>query len=172
MSPTRPLRFDPILEARRQWEEHGWEEAAPGMAAVTSVIRAHQIYMARVEAVLRPFDLSFARYELLMVLLFSRRGALPLNRLGSRLQVHPTSVTNAVDRLETQGMLRRLPHPTDGRTTLAEITAAGRRVARKATDALNTEVFARPGLDADEVASLLAVLAKLRGGAGDFDPAG
>ena len=168
--PPRPLRFDPILEARRQWEAHGWEEAAPGMAAVTSVIRAHQIYMARVEAVLRPFDLSFARYELLMVLLFSRRGSLPLNKLGSRLQVHPTSVTNAVQRLEKQGMLRRLPHPTDGRTTLAEITPAGRKVARKATDALNAEVFTRPGLDPGAVVSLLDVLASLRAGAGDFDP--
>ena len=170
MSRPRPLRFDPILEARRQWEVHGWSGAAPGMAAVTSVIRAYQIYMARVEAVLRPFDLSFARYELLMVLSFSRRGSLPLNKLGSRLQVHPTSVTNAVDRLAQQGMLRRVAHPTDGRTTLAEITPSGRRVARKATDALNAEVFADPGLDANEVGSLLTILTKLRAGAGDFEP--
>lgn len=168
MSRPRPLRFDPILEARRQWEAHGWSEAAPGMAAVTSVIRAYQIYMARVEAVLRPFDLSFARYELLMVLLFSRRGSLPLNRIGARLQVHPTSVTNAVDRLEKQGMLERVAHPTDGRTTLAEITPSGRRVARKATDALNAEVFAHPGLEGAEVRSLLSILTELRAGAGDF----
>ena len=171
MSEARPLRFDPIMEARRQWEAHGWADAAPGMAAVTSVIRAHQIYLARVERVLRPFDLSFARYELLMVLLFSRRGALPLSKLGSRLQVHPTSVTNAVDRLEKQGMLKRVAHPTDGRTTLAEITPAGRRTAKKATDALNDAVFAQPGLDAGEVGSLLTVLARLRAGAGDFEPA-
>lgn len=170
MSRPRPLRFDPILEARRQWEAHGWPDAAPGMAAVTSVIRAHQIYLARVEAVLRPFDLSFARYELLMVLLFSRRGALPLSKLGSRLQVHPTSVTNAVDRLEQQGMLKRVAHPTDGRTTLAEITPAGRRVARKATDALNAEVFTDPGLDEGEVGSLVSTLTRLRAGAGDFAP--
>lgn len=169
MSPARPLRFDPILEARRQWEAHGWEEAATGMAAVTSVIRAHQIYMARVDAVLRPYDLSFARYELLMVLLFSRRGSLPLNKLGSRLQVHPTSVTNAVDRLEQQGMLRRVPHPTDRRTTLAEIIPAGRRAARRATDALNEEVFSVPGLDGPEVAALWTVLVHLRAGAGDFE---
>ena len=169
MSPSRRLRFDPIAEARRQWEVHGWEEAAPGMAAVTSVIRANQIYMARVEAVLRPLELSFARYELLMVLLFSRRGSLPLNKLGIRLQVHPTSVTNAVDRLEQQGLLRRAAHPTDGRTTLAEITPAGRRVARKATDALNAEVFTGPGLAAGQVGQLLEVLTELRKGAGDFE---
>jgi DNA-binding MarR family transcriptional regulator len=166
----RPLRFDPILEARRQWETHGWTDAAPGMAAVTSVVRAHQIYMARVESVLRPLDLSFARYELLMVLLFSRRGSLPLSKLGSRLQVHPTSVTNAVDRLERQGFIRRVPHPTDGRTTLAEITADGRKVARRATDEVNSQVFAAPGLDRKDVDVMIEVLARLRSGAGDFAP--
>lgn len=169
MSPARPLRFDPILEARRQWEAHGWSDAAPGMAAVTSVIRAHQIYMARVEAVLRPLELSFARYELLMVLHFSRRGSLPLNKLGSRLQVHPTSVTNAVDRLERQGMIKRVGHPTDRRTTLAEITPSGRQAALDATDALNEAVFSAPGLDPEEVGSLLAVLARLRERTGDFE---
>ena len=170
MTPARPLKFDPIMEARRQWEAHGWGDAAPGMAAITSVIRAHQIYMASVEAVLRPFDLSFARYELLMVLLFSRRGSLPLSKLGSRLQVHPTSVTNAVDRLQNQGMLKRVAHPTDGRTTLAEITPAGRDVARKATDALNSAVFVQPGLEPDAVDALVDVLVRLRAGAGDFEP--
>jgi DNA-binding MarR family transcriptional regulator len=142
------------------------------MAALTSVIRAQQIFMARVDAVLRPLALSFARYELLMILLFSRRGALPLNKLGSRLQVHPTSVTNAVDRLEEQGLLRRLAHPTDGRTTLAEITGRGRQVARDATDALNAGVFTAPGLEPAEVAELVAILQRLRQGAGDFEPPG
>ena len=149
--------------------EHGWGDAAPGMAAVTSVIRAQQIFLARVDAALRPYNLSFARYELLMVLLFSRRGALPLNKLGSRLQVHPTSVTNAVDRLEHQGYLRRLPHPTDGRTTLAEITAEGRKIAAEATEALNAEVFEHPGLESREVRQLVETLARLRLAAGDFE---
>ena len=170
MRPARPLRFDPILEARRQWEDHGWKDAANGMAAVTSIIRAQQIYMSRVDVALRPFELSFARYELLMVLLFSRRGSLPLSKLGARLQVHPTSVTNAVDRLEQQGLLLRVAHPTDGRTTLAEITEAGRRVAREATEELNREVFERPGLEGPEVSELVAIIGRLRKGAGDFQP--
>ncbi|HET9077285.1 MAG TPA: MarR family transcriptional regulator [Acidimicrobiales bacterium] len=170
MAPTRPLRFDPILEARRQWEARGWQVAAPGMAAVTSVIRAQQIYLARVDAALRPYSLTFSRYELLMVLLFSRRGSLPLNKLGARLQVHPTSITNAVDRLEEQGLLCRVPHPTDGRTTLAQITAEGREVALRATGALNTQVFESPGLDPPEVQELVDILGRLRRGAGDFEP--
>ena len=102
-------------------------DAAPGMAAVTSVMRAQQILQARVDDVLRPFGLTFARYEVLMLLHFTSRGSLPI-KMGERLQVHPTSITNAVDRLERPGWSRR-PHPTDGRATLVEISGAGRHGA-------------------------------------------
>jgi DNA-binding MarR family transcriptional regulator len=168
LAASRPLKFDPILEARRQWIQHGWGEAADGMAAVTSVFRVQQIYLARIDAVLRPLGLTFARYEVLMLLVFSRRGALPLNVVGSRLQVHPTSVTNAVDRLESQGLLRRVPHPTDRRTTLAEITPDGRQVAVTATEAVNRAVFVDPHLTSDETGGLVSLLTRLREEAGDF----
>ncbi len=168
MPASRPLKFDPILEARRQWVEHGWPDAAEGMAAVTSVFRVQQIYLARIDAVLRPLGLTFARYEVLMLLVFSRRGALPLNVVGSRLQVHPTSVTNAVDRLETQGLLRRVPHPTDRRTTLAEITDAGRALGKQATESVNEAVFVDPHLTPKETDDLIRLLARLRAEAGDF----
>jgi DNA-binding MarR family transcriptional regulator len=167
-----PLPYDPIEEARRQWREHGWDAAADGMAAVTSIVRAQQIYLSRIDAVLRPLDLTFARYEVLMLLLFSRTGSLPLNKVGSRLQVHPTSVTNAVDRLEAHGLLRRVPHPTDRRTTLAEILPAGRELALRATGAVNAGVFDDPQLDPAEITRLLEVLGQLRHAVGDFDAPG
>ena len=105
------LPFDPIEEARRQWIEHGWADVSNGMAAVTSIMRAQQLFLGRVDSVLRPYELTFARYELLMLLVFSRTGALPLSRIGARLQVHATSVTSAVDRLERQGFVRRATAP-------------------------------------------------------------
>src|SRR3954469_25930453 len=108
---SRRLPFDPVAEARRQWVDHGWAEAADGMAAVTSLMRAQQIVLTRVEEALRPYNLPFARYEVLMLLLFSRRGSLPMARIGERLQVHPASVTNAVDRLEAAGLGRPSPPP-------------------------------------------------------------
>jgi DNA-binding MarR family transcriptional regulator len=164
----QPLPFDPIAEARRKWTEHGWGSAAEGMSVVTSVVRAQQILMARVDEQLRDLDLTLARYEVLMLLVFSRRGALPLGVIGSRLQIHPTSVSSAVERLVVQGFVRRVRHPTDGRTKLAEITASGRDRAREATSRLNDTVFAEPGLDADDVGVLIAVLTRLRANAGDF----
>ena len=160
--------MDLIAESRRHWEARGWTEAAPGMAAVTSVMRAQQVLQARVDEVLRPFDLTFARYELLMLLELSSRGSMPLKKVSERLQVHPTSVTNAVDRLAASGLVARRPHPTDRRATLVEVTDEGRRVALKATDALNAEVFARPGLAPARVAELVDVLTDLRADAGDL----
>ena len=168
MGPT-PLPFDPIEEARRQWRAHGWDAAADGMAAVTSVIRAHQVYLARVDRVLRPFGLTFARFEVLRLLSFSRRGEMPLSMLGARLQVHPASVTNAVDRLEDDGLVRRRPHDTDGRTTLAEITPAGRELVERATAELNRIVFEEPGITPEQARRVFSVLRVLRYNAGDFE---
>lgn len=169
MTASDPLPVDPIAEARRQWAERGWGEVAEGMAAVTSLMRAQQIVLARVETVLRPRGLTFARYELLMLLKFSRHGALSMKRASSRLQVHPTSVTNAVDRLEGAGLVVRRPHPRDGRATLVELTAAGGVAAEEATTELNATVFADPGLDPVRLGQLVEVLTELRRDAGDFE---
>lgn len=163
-----PLPFDPIAEASKNWSAAGWSDAANGMALVTSVMRAHQILLRRVDATLAGFDLTFARFEVLMLLDFSRTGQLPLSKVGQRLQVHPASVTNAIDRLETAGLVERRPHPADGRTTLAAITSLGRRRVRRAATALNQDVFTDVGLDAAAASSVVAHLAQLRSAAGDF----
>jgi len=161
------LDFDPIAEARRQWDAHGWGEVADGMAALTAVMRAQQLLLARCDEVLADFDLTFARYELLALLSFTRHGELPLGKAGARLQVHPASVTNAVNRLVEAGLVQKLPHPTDGRGTLASITADGRVVAEAATARLNAEVFGALGLSATEARQLTALLAKVRAASGD-----
>jgi DNA-binding MarR family transcriptional regulator len=168
MPPGGSLQFDPIDEARRQWTSHGWEAEAPAMAALTSIMRVQQIFLARVEHVLRPLGLTFARYETLRLLAFSRAGSLPLGKVGERLQVHPGSVTNAIDRLEEQRLVRRCPHPTDGRTTLAEITPRGRRLTEQATEELNAAVFSSLGLTKRELNDLFDILRKVRFGSGDF----
>ncbi len=165
----RKLRaVDTIAEARRQWDAHGWADVSEGMAAITSIMRAQQIMLARVDEVLKPFELTFARYELLMLLLFSSRGSMPIKKASERLQVHPTSITNAVDRLESAGLVTRMPHPDDGRATLLAATDAGRERALEATEQLNSVVFAHPGLPAGRVRTLISVLRDLRENAGDF----
>ncbi|MGC4933981.1 MarR family transcriptional regulator [Gordonia sp. DT30] len=162
------MRFDPIAEAKANWTAAGWGDVSDGMVAVTSVMRAHQILLARVESALRPYDLTFSRFELLRLLAFSRQGALPITKASDRLQVHVTSVTHAIRRLDEAGLVRRLPHPTDGRTTLVEITELGRTTVEDATATLNREVFADVGMDGDEIGGLVGAIQSLRHHAGDF----
>lgn len=166
---AKPLAQDPIGQARRHWEEHGWGDAADGMAAVTAVMRTSQILFTRVETVLKPFGLTFSRFELLALLSFTASGALPMAKAGARLQVHPTSVTNTVDRLEQAGLAERRPHPSDGRTVLVEITPAGRELVPLAASALNAEVFSRPGFGQQDLTELTDILTRFRRRAGDFD---
>ncbi len=167
VSMVRPLGlpFDPIERAGQTWEQHFGPAAA--MRAATSVFRVQQILLARFDEALKPHDLTFARYEVLVLLTFSRTGELPLKVIGSRLMVHPTSVTNAIDRLTTAGYVERRPNPADGRGVLARITNAGRAVVEKATTALTGMDFGLADLPPDELGALFDILRRVRLGAGD-----
>jgi len=139
------------------------------MAAVTSVMRSYQLLIGRADALLQPFDLTFARYEVLMLLTFSRAGELPAGKIGERLQVHPASVTNALDRLERQTLVTRRPNPADGRGVLAGITSNGRDVSSKSTEALNRDLFEALPLPERDLLELFRVLRRLRHAFGDFE---
>jgi DNA-binding MarR family transcriptional regulator len=160
------LPFDPVQRAFELWQRR-WGEST-SMLAVTSLMRAHQLVLAEVDALVKPYGLTFARYEALVLLTFSRTGALSLSKIGERLQVHPTSVTNIVDRLAKAGLVERKPNPDDGRGILAEITADGRDVVEKATADLMAAEFGLGALDAAQHRSLFATLRELRLAAGDF----
>ena len=139
--------------------------------AVTSVMRAQQILLGRLNEALDPFGLTFPRYEALMLLHFSRAGSLPLGKMGARLQVHPASVTNLVDGLERADYVQRAPHPSDRRTTLATITESGREVAQDATEALHEMRFGTEPLDDEALSAVTEILRQARAGAGDFERA-
>jgi DNA-binding MarR family transcriptional regulator len=160
------LPFDPIERAAEIWGERFGP--ADAMAAVTSIMRAQQILLSGLDGLLRPHGLTFARYEALVLLAFSRRGALPLRVMGERLMVHPTSVTNTVDRLEAGGLVRRRPNPRDGRGTLAEITPSGREVMARSTADLMAARFGMAGYDPLELGEIFTLLRGLRVSAGDF----
>ena len=163
------LPFDPIERAGATWEQRFGPASA--MRAATSVFRVQQILLARFDEVLRPHELTFARYEVLVLLTFSRTGELPLKVIGSRLMVHPTSVTNAIDRLVAAGYVRRRPNPEDGRGVLAGITDQGRAVVETATAALTELDFGLGDLSEAECASLFDTLRRVRLGAGDVQTA-
>lgn len=167
MSPQPlDLPFDPIERAGELWEERfGPAEA---MRAATSIMRAQQLLIGRFDAVLKPHALTFARYEALVLLHFSRSGALPLSVIGQRLMVHPTSVTNSIDRLVSQGLVERKPNPRDGRGVLAAITPTGRELVATATDDLMRDGFGLGAYDREQLDELFHLLRVIRLDAGDF----
>lgn len=161
------LPFDPIARADELWTRR-WG-AAPSMAAITSIMRAHQILLAQVDAVVKPYGLTFARYEALVLLTFAQAGELPMSKIGERLMVHPTSVTNTVDRLQKSGLVAKRPNPNDGRGTLASITEKGREVCDAATRDLMDMDFGLGAYDAEGCAEIFALLRPLRVAAEDFE---
>lgn len=163
------LPFDPIARADELWTQR-WG-AVPAMSAITSIMRAQQILLGQVDAVVKPYGLTFARYEALVLLTFSKAGELPMSKIGERLMVHPTSVTNTVDRLVGSGLVSKRPNPNDGRGTLASITEKGREVVDAATRDLMAMDFGLSVYDDEECAEIFALLRPLRTAAGDFDEA-
>jgi len=160
------LPFDPIARAGDLWERR-WGRS-PAMLAVTSIMRAQAILIAELDARLRPYELTFARYEALVLLTFSSSGALSLSKIGERLMVHPTSVTNTIDRLERQGYVRRRPNPRDGRGVLAEITETGRDAVERATRDLMSADFGLGAYAEGDLSTIFDLLRSLRVTAGDF----
>ncbi len=163
------LSRDPIELARENWNAAGWVDSSDGMALVTSVMRVQQVLLTTIDELLKPFGLTFARFEVLMLLEFSRAGELPVGKIGERLQVHPASVTNAVKRLEGAGHVTRRPNADDGRSVLAAITAQGRALVAEAAELLNAEVFTTVPLPATARDELYELLRRWRSHFEDFE---
>jgi DNA-binding MarR family transcriptional regulator len=138
------------------------------MASATSIMRVQQLLLGDFDATVGRHGLTFARYEALVLLAFSREGRLPMSKIGQRLMVHPTSVTNIVQRLVAQGLVERDPNPADGRGMLATITPAGRTIMEAATKDLVAGGFGLGALTPEERELLFTLLRKVRLAAGDF----
>src|SRR5205085_1150219 len=78
-SGRRGRRRDPVDEATRHWQQR-YDEAAR-FRALTSLIRTYGAAVRAIEALLRPLGLTLSRFEILLVLSFTRSGALPIMRL-------------------------------------------------------------------------------------------
>jgi DNA-binding MarR family transcriptional regulator len=166
--PSNRVDIDPIDLTHASWASSGWVDAAQGMAIIASVMRVQQVLLARVEAILRPLGLTFARYEVLMLLRFSSKGCLPVGKIGERLQVHPASVTNAVQRLEQDGYVSRTSNPVDGRSVLAEITPRGKKLIEHASAQLGSQVLSIVPIPAAEQREVYTMLKGMRHAFGDF----
>ena len=85
---------------------------------------AHRLE-ARVEAALGAVGLSLAKFGVLKALA-EAGDSLPLSQLAQRIQCVRSNITQLVDRLEADGLVRRLDDPDDRRVVRAALTQAGR----------------------------------------------
>jgi DNA-binding MarR family transcriptional regulator len=165
----RSSPYDVVEASRRVWLDRWDPASASGNAVFTAILRSHQMLMHRVDVVMKEHGLTFARYEVLAWLAAEPDSALTLSWISEVLRIPQATVTNLIDRLVTDGLVRRIPHPTDARTTLAEITDHGRQVVDEATVELNERVYGPLELVEDERAGLVGLLHDLRSRGGEFD---
>lgn len=176
MAPPYPSRmgfqrapFDVVEASRRVWLERWEPEAASGMAVFSAILRSYQLLVDQVNKVMRSYHLTFARYEVLAWLAMDPDSALTLSWISKTLRIPPATVTNIIDQLEDDKLIRRVPHPSDARTTLAVITSRGRKVANDATRDLNSIVYGNVGLSEKKRLQLVDLLAELRANGNEFD---
>lgn len=159
---TEDMKSDPVEEAVRQWSDRYADGSA--FRVMTSLVRAYSAGIRGVESVLREFDLNLSRYEVLLLLSFTRRGSLPMGRLRDLLMVHGSSVTYLVRRLEGAGLVERRRGEEDGRVILVSITSEGQEIVERASTRLVEAGFGPiSGYEEDERDELSRLLARLRG---------
>jgi DNA-binding MarR family transcriptional regulator len=86
------------------------------------------------------------------------RRPMSMGELAAALEIDPPNATGLVDELESLGLARRRPHPTDRRTKLVEATRKGKELARRADTILGTPPPALSALTADDLEALRRIL--------------
>ena len=172
MEPDGPrARRDPIELAIENWTAQGWADATPGMAMVTSVMRGSSCCCNRSNGCCARWALTFARYEVLGVLVVQpdRRPTRGQDRRAAAGP--PASVTN-VDRLGGRRAGPQDRNPQDGRSVLARITGARAALAAEASAELELDVFTKVPLPVADLDSLFAVMRATCGGPSATSPEG
>jgi DNA-binding MarR family transcriptional regulator len=99
--------------------------------------------------------MSFGRSRALRRL---ARKPMSMGELAAVLGIDPPNATTLVADMESQGLVRRRPHPTDGRAKVVEPTRKGKQLARRADDILATPPPGISALSTDELETLRRLL--------------
>ena len=157
---AQPAR-DPVEEAAARWAER--YPGAAGFRALSSLVRGYSATAREMDGMLRPLGLNLSRFELLLLLSFSRAGALPTMRIRDLLMVHGSSVTYLVDRMIEAGWVARESDPADRRISLVRLTETGRETVEAAAALVAGHGFGPlAALDDAALDGLSSLLGRLR----------
>jgi DNA-binding MarR family transcriptional regulator len=166
-APADP-RPGPAVRDAIGWAAHYWDENEADLGdparflAAMSLLRSYQRVSSAMDRALKPLEIGRTGYLVLMTLLLSETGTRSISELSVQVLVHPTTMTQLTVQLDQSGLIRKQPHPTDRRTTLAVITPAGRALAREATRLLDGQGFGFEHLDEAEARQLTELLRDAR----------
>jgi MarR family 2-MHQ and catechol resistance regulon transcriptional repressor len=120
--------------------------------------RAVEAYAEKSISQLEMCGSDFAVLEALL-----HKGPLPVNEIGKKVLLTSGSITVAVDRLETKGLVERRAHGTDRRARIVHLTKAGRKLITRvyADHAADMEQLASASLTRAERDSLIRLLKKI-----------
>jgi DNA-binding MarR family transcriptional regulator len=110
----------------------------------------------------REFDLPLTHFEPMSVM--DRLPNCRVYDIASELGITTGGTSKLVDRIEASGYCRRLPNPEDRRSSLLELTPAGKRLFAEAGEAFDDELERRLGAAVPErtLRQLGATLTRLR----------
>jgi DNA-binding MarR family transcriptional regulator len=125
------------------------------------LLQAGRAQYARLEDALKGVGLSAAKYYVLSHLV-KMREPVPLRMLAEEQECVPSNMTTLVDRLEADGLVRRVDDPTDRRSKRAELTPLGvEKAAAGAEVVAKVEAAFAESLDPTERVALAKVLSSL-----------
>jgi DNA-binding MarR family transcriptional regulator len=134
-------------------------DAAPAVAREVWLLMSDLVLEhGRRREVAEAVGISFGRARAVRRL---ARRPMSMGELAAALGIDPPNATVVVDDLESQGLVRRRPHPTDRRAKVVEATPDGQELARRADDILGTPPAALAALGADDLAALRRILERV-----------
>jgi DNA-binding MarR family transcriptional regulator len=151
---------DRIVQA---WSRRDPQLDSSSLEVTGRLVLCASYYERAVIAVLQPFGLSIADFDVLNTLrrVGDQHGSKPTDLARSSL-ITTGAMTSRLDRLERSGLIRRMPDPTDRRGVLVRLTSQGSKVARQALQELiaANQVFLEPlsGQQRESLASALKLL--------------
>lgn len=112
------------------FEERYTNSSARATECAMNLVLTADLIVKRISVLLQPFGLSPAS-GLVLSILADSEAPLPPNKIADRLIISRATVTGLVDSLEGRGYAQRIPHQSDRRMLLVQLTDKGRQVANQ-----------------------------------------
>ena len=157
------MESDPVDRIVAAWRSRDPQLDPSSLEVTGRLLLCASYYERTVAAVLRPFGLSIADFDVLNTLrrIGDSRGSKPTDMARSSL-ITTGAMTSRLDRLERSGLIHRAPDPADRRGVLVRLTSQGSKVAGQALHELiaANQVFLEPlsGKQRESIASALRLL--------------